>query len=197
MGEPDGVIVRPSAARLRRTLLLAVPALALAVLPALADESELRFLSVVLVLTLVPVIAGVVLHFRNKRLALRGGNLVYVDWRGREQVVPGPDIASVGFVTVANPGGGTPDERLVVERHSDAPPLLVGVSAWDQYEIRRLLAALGVAVEPVQLTVTRGQLRANLPGYRPPLHERHPYLIAMVIVVVVIAAVIAVATITG
>lgn len=196
MGEPGSVVVRPSPARLRRLLLLALPAAALTVLPALADEGQLKLLSVVLALLLVPVVVGVVLHFRNKHLTRRGDHLVHADWRGREQLVPRSDIAAAGFVAVVNRGSDTPDERLVVERHSGVPPLVVGVNAWDHHEIRRLLAGLGVRVEPGTHEVTRKQLRADLPGYRPPLLERHPNLIALLVVVIVLVVVVVVVAIT-
>jgi hypothetical protein len=198
VGEPDSVVVRPSPARLRRILLLAIPAVALTLLPAFADETGLTVVTVVLLLVLAPVLAGVVMTFRNKRLAQRGGDLVYADWRGREQVVPGGDIASAGFVLVVYATeGGTPDERLVIERRSAAPPLVVGVSSWDQYEIRRLLAGLGVQVQRSGLALTRRQLRENLPGYRPPVLERHPFLAALAIMGVILGVVAVIVGIAG
>jgi hypothetical protein len=174
-------------ARLRRILLLALPAVALALLPAIGDRDGLIIAGTALLVVLVPVVVGLLLVFRNKRLASRGRDLVFADWRGREQVVPAADIASVGFVRVVYAvEGGAPDERLVVERHSDAPPLVIGVSYWDQHEIRRLLTGLGVEVQRTGLALTRRQLREDLAGYRPPLLERRSFLIAMAIIVVVL-----------
>jgi hypothetical protein len=196
VGEPDTAVVRPSPARLRRLFLLALPALALIVLPELGDGGQLELVLVTLGLVLVPFLVGVVLHFRNKHLTRRGDDLVHVDWRGREQLVPRSDIAVAGFVTVARSGGSAPDERLVIERHSGAPPLVVGVTAWDQDEIRRLLTGLGVEVEPGTHAVTRKQLRADLSGYHPPLLERHPILIALVAAVVMLVVVVVVVAVT-
>lgn len=181
------MVVRPSTAQLRKAVLLAIPALALAVLPSLGDDTGWKILGAILIVILIPLVVVLVMLWRNKRLAQRGESLVYVDWRGREHLIPGSDIATAGFVMIPPPAGGAPDQRLIVERHSEAPPLVVSVGMWDKFEIRQLLAGLGVEVEPFELTVTRAQLVANLPGYRPPLVERHPAAVGLLGTAVVLA----------
>ncbi len=187
--ETDG-LVRPSTAPLHRAILIS--ALALTLLPTLSDDIGLMVFPLFLGIVVVLLGTGLVIVFRrNTRLEQRGDDLVHTNWRRREQAVPARDIATAGFVPILSPGGAAPQERLVVERHSDASPLVVGVGGWDRSAIHGLLAGLGAEVRYDPTPVSRRQLWDGLPSYHPSFVDRHPMLVGMGIAVVVIAAIAA------
>lgn len=190
MDGAGGSVVGPSITRLRvLTLVLSVPAVALAVLPVVLDPDSPWLASSILLLVLVPVLVGVVVHIANNhRLTVRGPDLVYTDWRGREHVVPGADIATASIGMVGGPmNQGAPRKRLVIERHSTGPPLVIDIGLWNQDEIRRLLVGFGVEVEHAGRSVR--WLQYYPPGHRPPFTHRHPTLMGLLSVVGFVAAV--------
>lgn len=203
MSQPsaEGIVVRPSPARLLRALAVAAPGMALGVYGILTEDADavgpwaLPAAVVILVLCAVTVGVFYTLLFRNERLYGRGRDLVHVDWRGRSRVVPRAEISGVGLVTVAT-AGGPKDERVIIAMSSGAPPFVIRVGMWDTGHLHDLLQTLGIGVHVVDRSMKPGELLAHFPGMRLRYPERHPWLFglaATAAIAVVIAGVIGVA----
>ncbi|WP_261565140.1 hypothetical protein [Frankia gtarii] len=73
-------------------------------------------------------------------MIVRDGNLTLVDWLGREMTVPCDDVHLASLVSVQQIATSGPRIRVIVERVSPAPPLMMIGAGLNRERTRRLFA---------------------------------------------------------
>ncbi|MCM3921891.1 hypothetical protein ND748_09500 [Frankia sp. AiPs1] len=127
-------------------------------------------------IALVTMVAGVgVLKFQE-RVIVRDGNLTLVDWLGRAKTVPCADVRLASLVSVRQIATSGPRIRVIVERVSPAPPLMMIGTALNRERTRRLFERTGIPVRVVGRTVRSAQLPESFPGLQLGLNDRRPAL---------------------
>ncbi len=114
-------------------------------------------------------------------VVVRDGNLTLVDLWGREMTVPCDDVRLASLVSVRQIATSGPRTRVIVERVSPAPPLMLIGAALNRERTRRLLERKGLPVRVVARTVRAAQLPASFPGLKLGLNDRRPLLAAFLV----------------
>lgn len=127
-------------------------------------------------------------------MVVRNGNLTLVDWRGRETTVPCDDVRLASLVRVQQTATSGPHTRIIVERVSSAPPVMMISAALNRERTRRLLERKGLPVRVVARTARVAQLPASFPGLHLGLSDRRPFLVAFLVTAAIAVVLVAILT---